>query len=212
VKAAQKAGKQQLQIVHAYCWAHVRRKFNDSSETGHKPAKAGLGLIADIYAAEMACQEDVQGIDDFDDREERLLVERAKRLAPAIDAFFAWVHSTESATQPQSFQKALGYATNQEQGLRVILAHACCDLDNNIVEREIRAVAIGRKNWEFAGSEDGAKRLACLLSILGTCKLLGIDPHTYMADVLMEAKRRKANGNPDVSDLTPSRWLERIPK
>lgn len=197
-------------VVHAFCWAHARRKFNDALETGHKPAREALDLIASIYRAEKLCQARLVTCDgDIDQREEMLLAARAELLAVAIDAFFLWVRTTHQALQPQVFKGALFYATNHEEGLRVILSQAGCELDNNIVERAIRPVAIGRKNWLFAGSENGAERLACLLSILGTCKLLGIDPNEYLLDVLMKAKARRRDKNADVSDLTPARWLRK---
>jgi len=166
-------------------------------------------MIAAIYRAESKCQKEVEGIDDLDTREQKLLAARTELLAPTIDRFFAWTREAERHLQPHSFKKALDYTTNQEQGFRMVLSEASCDLDNNVVERAIRAVAIGRKNWEFAGSENGANRLACLLSIIGTCKLLDLDPEKYLTWALMEAKRRKAKGNLDVSDLTPAKWLER---
>ena len=209
VKSARDAGKRIPEIKHAFCWAHVRRKFNDALLNGHKPAKVALDMIAAIYRAESKCQKEVEGIDDLDTREQKLLAARTELLAPTIDRFFAWTREAERHLQPHSFKKALDYTTNQEQGFRMVLSEASCDLDNNVVERAIRAVAIGRKNWEFAGSENGANRLACLLSIIGTCKLLDLDPEKYLTWALMEAKRRKAKGNLDVSDLTPAKWLER---
>lgn len=76
------------------------------------------------------------------------------------------------------------------------------DLDNNIIERAIRPVAIGRKNWLFAGSEEGVQRAALLISLAGTCKMLDIDPQAYFADVLLRVRVRPKDA--DCSDLPPS--------
>jgi hypothetical protein len=85
--------------------------------------------------------------------------------------------------------------------LRLCLDHARVDLDNNIIERAIRPIAVGRKNWMFAGSDEGAKRSALVMSLVGTCKMLGIDPAEYLADVLLRVKIRPEGGT--FCDLTP---------
>ena len=206
-KASEAAG-QKLEVVHAHCWAHVRRKFNEALLVGHKDARHAMDLIASIYCAEKACQDAVKTIADIDEREERLLEHRKKVLRPEVDAFFTWVGATDGALQPKRFQDALRYAANAEAGLRVILEQAGCDLDNNVIERAIRTVAIGRKNWMFAGSSKGAQRLACLLSILGSCRILSINIDQYLPEVLMEIKRRRREGRKDFDDLTPWRWKQ----
>ena len=75
-------------------------------------------------------------------------------------------------------------------------------IDNNAAERALRAVAVGRKNWEFAGSYEGGKRAATLYSIVGTCKRNGVDPFAYLRDVLLAVKRPGAR----VDQLTPTAW------
>jgi hypothetical protein len=77
-------------------------------------------------------------------------------------------------------------------------------LDNNIIERAIRGVAIGRKNWLFAGSTQGAKRDALLISLVGTCRMLEIDPAAYFAEVMLRMKMRPEGA--DCADLTPLQW------
>jgi len=80
------------------------------------------------------------------------------------------------------------------------------DLDNNIIERAIRPIAVGRKNWMFAGSDEGAKRSALVMSLVGTCKMLGIDPGEYLADVLLRVKIRPEGDL--CRDLTPYQWAK----
>ena len=102
--------------------------------------------------------------------------------------------------------EAIGYLDRQFPKLEQVLSHARLTLDNNIIERAIRAVAVGRKNWLFAGSEEGAKRAALLISLVGTCRMLDIDPALYLKDVLIQAKMRSASPKPTYEDLTPAQW------
>lgn len=206
-KSCQAAGKV-LDLAHAHCWAHVRRKFNEALLVGQKEARQALDRIAEIYRAESACQDAVTHVTDLDEREERLLEHRRKVVRPKMDELFVWVKARDTSLQTSRMQEAVRYALNAEAGLKVVLEQAGCDLDNNVVERAIRTVAIGRKNWMFAGSPKGAKRLACLLSILGSCRILSIDVDEYLNEVLMEAKRRLKAKERDFEDLTPWRWKE----
>lgn len=203
-----KAAGKVLELAHAHCWAHVRRKFNEALLVGQKDARHALERIAEIYRAESACQEKVAHLADLDEREERLLEHRRKAVGPKMDELFDWVRARDTSLQTNRMQDAVRYALNAESGLRVVLDQAGCDLDNNVVERAIRTVAIGRKNWMFAGSPMGAKRLACLLSILGSCRIQSIDVDEYLTDVLMESKRRLKAKQPDFEDLTPWRWKQ----
>lgn len=205
--SCQAAGKV-LELTHAHCWAHVRRKFNEALLVGQKEARQALDRIAEIYRAESACQDAVAHIGDLDEREERLLEHRRQVVRPMMDELFAWVKTHDASLQTNRLQEALRYTLNAEAGLKVVLDQAGCDLDNNVVERAIRTVAIGRKNWMFAGSPKGAKRLACLLSILGSCRILSIDVDEYLSDVLLESKRRLKAKENDFEDLTPWRWKQ----
>jgi transposase len=206
-KSCQAAGKV-LELAHAHCWAHVRRKFNEALLVGQKDARQALDRIAEIYRAESACQDAVAHVADLDEREELLLEHRRTVVRPKMDELFAWVKAHDGSLQTSRMQDALRYTLNAEAGLKVVLDQAGCDLDNNAVERAIRTVAIGRKNWMFAGSPKGAKRLACLLSILGSCRILSINVDEYLSEVLMESKRRLKAKEADFEDLTPWRWKQ----
>lgn len=110
----------------------------------------------------------------------------------------------QSATPKCKFGEAIGYFQNQSTRLRQFLTTARLDLDNNILERSIRPIAVGLKNWIFAGSEEGAKRAALLMSLVGSCRLIGIDPGKYLGDVLLRARIRKATAEA-CTDL-PHQW------
>jgi hypothetical protein len=102
---------------------------------------------------------------------------------------------------------AIGYTLRQWELLMRYLDDGCLEIYNNRVERQMRAVAVGRKNWIFAGSAAGGTRAAVLYSLIGTCGLLGVEPWAYLKDVL----NRIAAGE-DPATLTPRLWkAERMP-
>src|SRR5258708_5203292 len=98
--------------------------------------------------------------------------------------------------------QAIGYVLNQWDALNRYLDDGRLAIDNNITERQMRGVAVGRKNWLFAGSDEGGKRAAILYSLICTCSLQGIEPWAYLKDVL---QRLAAGETPDA--LTPRLWL-----
>lgn len=111
---------------------------------------------------------------------------------------------TQARTLPKSLLAgALGYALNQEREIYRILESGDYELDNNSIERQMRPIAVGRKNYMFAGSHDGAYRAAVLYSLLSTCKLNKINPWERLRNVLMRIKDQPVNR---ISELLPHRW------
>jgi len=211
------ACKERDDLVHGLCWAHARRKYHEALLTGQgQAASVAIKWIADLYAHH-------RRIETFADRLGRrwnkddaqadharidavIVNRRQKWMKPVVDELEAWnARMVQSATPKGKFGEAIGYFRNQSVRLRQFLTNARLDLDNNIIERSIRPIAIGRKNWMFAGSEEGARRAALLMSLVGSCKLLGIDPAEYLGDVLLRAKACKPTAE-GCADLTPSRW------
>lgn len=137
-------------------------------------------------------------IADLDEREERLLAVRATALKPATEEFFAWVVSQNTSLQPKTIQDTVTYAMNATKGLRVILEQAGCDLDNNVVERAIRTVAIGRKNWMFAGSPTGGAAAGVLAVASG------------IVPTPVDGCRRVPPGRPDEGQATAKRAVTRL--
>jgi len=99
--------------------------------------------------------------------------------------------------------EAIGYTLNHWTQLTRFLEDGRLPVDNNLVENSIRPVALGRKNWLFAGSEDGAKRMAIIYSLVATCKLNGINPYEYFYDIL---PRIPEYPEKNIADLMPTRW------
>jgi hypothetical protein len=105
------------------------------------------------------------------------------------------------------FAKAAAYALEREAGLKVFLEDPAVPLDTNHLEREIRPVALGRKNWLFCWTEVGARHAGVVQGLLSTCGLQGVDAHTYLVDVLQRVQAHPASA---VAELTPRLWKDRF--
>ena len=135
--------------------------------------------------------------------------QRAKQCKPVVDEFFEWLKTTleQRALLPSSpFTGAADYALAREGPLRVFLEYPDVSIDTNHLEREIRPIALGRKNWLFCWTEVGAQCVGIFQSLIATCRLQGIDPYTYLVDVLQRVDDHPAS---DVAALTPRLWKER---
>lgn len=138
------------------------------------------------------------------------LAYRREHSAPAVDAFFAWCVQQRKRLDvlpSNPFAKALVYTTERETGLRVFLEDPDVALDTNHLERSIRPIATGRKNWLFAWKELGAERVGVIQSLLTTCRLQEVDPYTYLVDVLQRVGEHPAKR---VLELTPRVWKTRF--
>jgi hypothetical protein len=169
-------------IVHVGCWAHARRHFFDARPSAEKDAKEALDLIGRLYAVER----DAGGLPSA----ERAALRREK-AAPVLDAIRARLDAWHLDALPKSdFGKAVAYARAQWPTLVRYAGDGDLAIDNNALEREIRPVALGRKNWLFAGSYEGGHRAAVLYSVLASCKAAGVEPFEYLSDVLSSRDRR----------------------
>jgi transposase len=165
------------QIQEAACWAHVRRKFYDL-EVAHKSpvAKEALERIGGLYAIE----KDIQGRLP----EERLEV-RSSRSRPLLESLKQWLEETLGKLSKKSDTAiAVRYALGRWDALMRYCNDGRLEIDNNAAERALRAVALGRKNYLFAGSDRGGESAAAIYSLIGTAKLNGIDPESYLRNVL----------------------------
>jgi transposase len=174
------------QIQEAACWAHVRRKFYDLQVAHASPLAAeALKRIAELYAIEA----DIRGRPP----EERLQA-RTSRARPLLDSLHQWLQATLAVVSKKSeIAAAIRYALGRWRALLRYVEDGHIEIDNNAAERALRAVALGRKNYLFAGSDSGGERAAAIYSLIGTAKLNGLDPEAYLREVLQRIADHSIN-------------------
>lgn len=194
-------------LVAIGCWAHARRKFNDALASAQERAGPIMLLIGKLFEIEAELKEkrDELGLSREEFYKLRLDV-RTKRSTPVVEAIKTMLLDLEQRPDflPKSeFGKAVNYAMNQWPSLVAFLDHPEPEIDNNAAERAVKQVALGRKNWMFAGSAKGGHAAAVLYSLVGTCKVLDINPQDYLEDVLTRVATTSAS---DAGMLTPWAW------
>jgi transposase len=188
-------------IAHAQCWAHTRRKFVEAQTAEPGLVAQALEQIGTLYALE------VQG------REQKVTADakRRQRLVhaqPVVEQFFPWPDRTlrEVVLLPSNpFRQAAHYALARRTALSVFLADPTAPLGTNHLERQIRPLALGRKNWLFCWTEVGARYVGIIQSLLASCRLQGVDPYVYFVDILQCIDTHPAFG---VHLLTPRLWKQ----
>ena len=133
---------------------------------------------------------------------------RLTHSKPLVEQFFEWVdrHLARPGFTPSNpFIKALNYVRERRSGLEVFLTDPDVPIDTNHLERALRAIPMGRKSWLFCWTELGAKHVGIIQSLIVTCKLHGVDPYTYLVDVLQRVSEHPAGR---VAELTPRLWKE----
>ena len=187
--------------MRAGCWAHARRKFFEAKSTADE-AELVLNKIKAIYRVEYAAaDQNMQGC-------EKHLLLRKQRAGPIIKELEKYLEEQKDLHPPKSpMGKAITYAQNNWQELTRFLSDAKIPLDNNASERALRIIALGRKNYLFAGNDEAAQNLAGLYSLVASCELHNINPETYLKDVLIRVHTHPQN---ELDDLLPHRWKERF--
>lgn len=166
-------------VTEAACLAHARRKIHD--EHARRPTALtteALRRIAELYAIEG----DIRG----SPAESRLAV-RKEKSRPLMQSLYDWLQAQmKTLSAHAEMAKAFGYMLKQWGALNVFCGDGWVEIDNNIAENALRCVALGRKNWLFAGSNKGGEAAAIIYSLLGTCKLNGVEPEGWLRAVLGE--------------------------
>jgi transposase len=179
------------------CWAHTRRKFYDSLTTDPQRAHEMLAMIGKLYTVEKQAKED--GLDAI-----ALKELRRQHSKSILDEIRCLLENWSIEVLPKSpIGQAVSYALGQWIALNRYTEDGELDIDNNLAERVLRIVAIGRKNWLFAGSDTGAERAAIIYSLIASCKLCEIVPFAYLRDVLDRISTHPASR---IVELTPSGW------
>lgn len=185
------------QIAEAACWAHVRRKFFDVHEANGSPiAREALDRIGVLYGIEQEARGKPP------DERRKLRQQRSK---PLLDDLKAWLASTRSRlSQKTELAAAMRYALARWATLTRFADDGRLEIDNNAAERSIRPLALGRKNYLFAGSDKGGERAAAIYSLIQTAKLNGLDPEAWLRNVLDRIADHPINR---VAELLPWNWV-----
>lgn len=184
-------------IMLVYCMAHARRKFVDALKYDKKKATEVLELMQQLYKLEQDMRE--EGLT-WEQRTER----RQQEALPVLDRIEEWMQAHNYTVLPESpLGKAIGYTLPRWKGLRAYANHGQIEVDNNLVENAIRPLAIGRKNYLFAGSHDAAEMTAAMYSFMATCKKNGVDEFEWLKDVFTRIQSHKQK---DLYQLLPNNW------
>jgi transposase len=190
------AADDEPRIREAACWAHLRRDFHDVwKATGSPIAEEALSRIGALY--------DIERRIDGRSAEERLAV-RQEHGRPRVDAFRAWCEDQlERIPGKGELAKAMRYALRRWPSFTLFLTDGRVAIDNNSAERAIRPVALGRRNWLFAGSDAGGETLADAMTLIETAKLAGVNPQAWLADVLAHLHDHPVNR---LDEFLPWNW------
>lgn len=188
---------QKDEITECACWMHVRRKFYEAEDGPIELRETILKLIQNLYRYERVLSQA---------KPEDRLKYRQQKVTPILDEIFnkarnALTDSKAGILPRSKIRQAITYLLNQQDALKTFLTDPHIKPDNGASERAIRPLAIGRKNWMFAGSKNGGEATAVWLSLIQTCRAMDINPFAYLDDVL-----RKINVTSDLECLLPDRW------
>jgi transposase len=185
-------------VLHVGCHAHARRGFKEAEDSDREGAAFALDNWQSLFDIEKQARECGLPAD------KRLDVRR-ERSAPIIDAIKKWIDTTVVTLTPKDpVAGAMAYVLKRWNELTAFLHNGRIELSNNLVENRVRPHALGRKNWLFSKTEEGARRLATAYTVLATCELHGINPFDYLCNALEKLPARKAN---DIDDLLPMNWV-----
>lgn len=188
-------------VIQALCWSHTRRNFVEAEVEESALANEALRRIKRLYDLEEQIRKNrLKG--------EKKQSFRAQHSLPEVDQFFLWLKAqlAERLLLPSnSFTKAAVYALAREKGLRVFLENPDVPIDTNHLERVLRPIPMGRKNWLFCSTELGAELVGKIQSLIQTCRLQEVDPYTYLIDVLQRIDIHPVR---EVHLLTPRLWKQ----
>lgn len=183
------------EVIEIACWAHARRKFFEARQNYKKHAFTALALIKQLYDIER------KGKDLSAEARQAM---RQQHSVPILRAFEQWLlHEAKEVLPKSPLGKAMTYARLQWQALKRYVEDGALEIDNNRTERALRCVAIGRKNWLFAGSDQGGRRVAIIYSLVASCKLHDVDPFAYLRDVFSRLPSHRVEA---IGELTPVAW------
>jgi|SRR6266545_154650 len=187
------------QITLLHCMAHARRKFVEALGNDKARAEHALNLFQQLYAIE-------RKIKDEELTDDALLELRQQQAVPVLKALKEWMTEEYQKVLPKSpIGKAIAYCLPRWEKLSIYTTDAILQIDNNPVENAIRPVALGRKNYLFAGSHEAAQRAAMIYSLFATCRTHNINPYEWLKDVL---ERMHLYTTSNIAELLPQNWIK----
>jgi hypothetical protein len=196
---AYKAYAEATHTLNPQCWTHSRREFVKAEDMEQARVKEALDLIRPLYHLE----EEIKKQELTGEAKRLYRVEHSK---PVVDKFFAWVDDqlkNDAFLPSNPLTKALNYVAKRKDALMLFLNDSEIPIDTNEIERALRVIPMGRKNWLFCWAEGGAKYVGIVQSLIVTCKMHGIDPYTYLVDILQRVSNHPRS---EVHQLTPAQW------
>lgn len=189
-------GRQPGPIVEVACWAHARRYFFELARLNKAPI--GIEAVARIDAL-FAIEREINGSAPMERRRAR-----QERSKPLVEALEQWLREQHTKVSPNGkTAKAIAYSLNAWQALCRFLDDGRLCMSNNAAERAMRPIATGRRNWTFAGSDEGGRRAAAIYTLIETAKLNDVDPLAWLADVLERLQDHPARR---IDELLPWNW------
>lgn len=187
-------------IQHYYCMAHIRRKFDEAVKYDQDRAAWAVETIAKLYQIEKGIRQAEVPL-----TESQIVEKRMTEALPILTLLKEWMLQEYPKVLPNSpIGKAMAYALPLMDNMKFYTLHRELQIDNNLIENAIRPVALGRKNYLFAGTHDTAQNAAMIYSLFATCKKHRVNPHQWLLDVLRKMNDHNYEGK--FSDLLPHRW------
>jgi len=194
------------EVVHVACNAHARRRFVEAQASAPEEAEEALSYIRRLYKVERELA-DRFAADDDGGRQQY----RATQTVTVREEFHAWLLGQQARALPKSpLGEAVGYAMSNWEALMRYTEQGYLAIDNNVSERTLRQVVLGRGNWQFCGSAEGGRTAAVLYSLVGTCKHLGLDPFAYLRETLPALSvLGESPGEEALARWLPDAWQQR---
>ena len=204
------AGQAGGRVAEVACWAHARRKFYDARNSDPSNSARALAYIRMLYDVEadardrFAAQDQTAGAETLSAIRLKLRQQHAAPRLAEIKTWLAGLQAPSGSVLPKSpMGQAVTYALNQWAALTIYITDGDLNIDNNPAENAVRPIAIGRKNWLFAGSDNGGRTAAVLFSLIATCRRHNVEPLAYLRDVLTRIAAHRHNR---LADLMPNHW------
>lgn len=187
-------------VNQLYCMAHIRRKFDEAASYDKERSAYAVKAIANLYGIEKQIREASPQLS-----EAQIVVKRMAEATPILHEMKAWMLAEYPKVLPKSpIGKALAYALGLWDNMHYYTLHGHLQIDNNAIENAIRPIALGRKNYLFAGTHDAAQNAAMIYSLFATCKKHNVNEQEWLTDVLRKMNDPEYDGK--FSDLLPHRW------